>query len=83
MHSYKWHASLCSSIVGKPGTDAFGTRSRQELVRDEVAFAPGLDPHRGLLLMIERMSAQRVAPKVHEGEGQDERELLPKDKGSS
>lgn len=82
MHSYIQRNYLCSSIVGMPGTDAFGSRSKQELVRDEVAFAPGIDPHRGLLLMIQRMAEQRV-PAVQnatpEEEGHDEREQLPKD----
>lgn len=79
MHNIIRSNFLCASVVGPSGTDAFGARSRQELVRDEVAFAPGVDPHRGLLLMIERVSAQRAQMNTREDEGQNERQLLPAD----
>lgn len=41
--------------------DAFSTKSRQVVVRDEVAFSQGIDPTLALLLAAERMSGkQRV-----------------------
>jgi hypothetical protein len=75
MNNYRKPGFLCTSIVGRPGADAFGVRSQQELVRDEVAFAPGLDPHRGLLHTIERINARREL--VREDEAKDDRRLLP------
>ena len=75
MNNYLKPSFLCTSIVGRPGTDAFGVRSQQELVRDEVAFAPGVDPHRGLLHTIERINARREL--VRKEEANDDRRLLP------
>lgn len=74
MNTYLKPGFLCTSIVGRPGMDAFGVRSQQELVRDEVAFAPGVDPHRGLLHTIERINARREF--VGKDEAKDDRRLL-------
>lgn len=77
MRTNKTANFLSTSIVGQPGVDTFGVRSRQELVRDEVAFAPGVDPHRGLILMIERMNAYRARMPKEEEDTNDVGQLLP------
>lgn len=65
---YKFLTSnlFSTSVVNNVEGDAFGMRSRQVLVRDDVSFAPGVDPHQGLLLMIERLNSARPVHDIAE-----------------
>jgi len=58
-------------MVSSPEADAFGMRSRQVLVRDRVAFTPGVDPLQGVLLMIERLNSARPLKDIAEVEDAD------------
>jgi hypothetical protein len=64
MYKYSSSSVHGASVVSTTDIDAFGMRSRQELVRDDVAFAPGVDPLQGLLADIQRLREARPSREV-------------------